>query len=349
MQRVLPPLLFSLGLAGAVAFWPGAVDAPLTLRWAVLATMIPLCLILLGNRSAPLPWLPAAFVAGAAISLAWTPDVYSGIDDLAHLVILFAAFWLGASVRDLKPLWLGLSIGVGVSAAFVMAQWGFDSEVVSQTARPGGLFGNKNFCAEAAMVAVIACLAMKSRLRWALTAAALFVVVICSSKAVFAGLAVAASFWMLPRYTKSAFALLVGLVGLAILLFLVDHESVTYRLPMWQAALSDLRLLGHGIGSYAGAYPAYEHAHSEPLQYIYELGLLAILPAVIFWKALEGWRGETEGFILIAVGAVSLWSFPLHMPLTVLAAAAAAGHLAHARSVMVERRDSVRLAFGVGA
>lgn len=349
MSRAFNATLFGLGLAGAVAVLPGTIDAFLSLRWAIVSVMIPLLLLWLGRDVAPIPRLVFAFVAFAGVSLLWTPMFGHGLDDFAHLVILAAAFWLGASLTNATPLWNGLAVGVSASAAIAVAQWGWDWYGIPQAVPPAGLFANKNFLAEAAMVSVIVSLGSRTRVGVALAAAALVAVVLGSSKAVFGALMVTLAFWLAPRRPVLGWSLM----GLAAILFVaalaLPFGSAADRFPIWSGGVSDAALLGHGVGAFSAAFPIWENAHSEPIQLFYEFGLLAVIPAVIFAKAMEGWSGETEGYVLVAVAAVALWSFPLHLPLTALAASVAAGRLAGARDRLVRRRLDGGFALGVGA
>lgn len=349
--RALHLALFGLGFAGAVAVLPGTLDAVTTLRWAIFAVGVPLLLLLMGRSVAPIPKLVWAFVAFAALSILWAPSFASGLDDLAHVAILAAAFWLGASLTNANHLWLGVATGVAVSTAIALGQWGmgWSFESLPNAAPPSGLFANRNFLAEAAMVALIPALAIRTWPGRVLAAAALIAVMICASKAVLGALIVTGALWITPRRPAIGWSILAVMVALFAAALAIPIESAAVRFPIWSEAISGYAPLGHGVGSFAANFPVYEHAHSEPLQLFYEFGLFALIPALVFLKAMEGWSGETEGFVLVAVAAVGLFSFPLQMPLTGVAAALAAGRLAGARDRLVRRRLEGRLALGVGA
>ncbi len=339
MKRALDYSLFGLGFALAVAIFPGTIDGFLTLRWAIIASAVPLLLLALGDRVAPFPWLFAAFIAAAVGSMLWAVDRAGAFDDASHVVMLGAAFWLGASLSNATHLWKGVSIGVAASAAVAMAQWGFGWTGVPSAVDPGGLFANKNILAEAGMVALLASLAMGGAVGRVLAVAALIAVLLGGSKAVFAGLAVAFAFWIAPRSQRLAWAILAALGLAAVSMFFVfPIVSATVRWEMWVPALTDLTPFGHGMGSFAAAFPQAEHAHSEPVQLAYEMGLFALIPALIFLKAMEEWSGELEGYLLVGILADGLFAFPLHLPLTAFVAAVAAGRLVGARDRLVRRR-----------
>ena len=81
---------------------------------------------------------------------------------------------------------------------------------------------------------------------------------------------------------------------------------------------------------------------------------IAIAAGAIFAYAMRGENGSgnklvRERVVLGTVGALCLFSFPLHMPLTGFAAALAAGHLVGAR-LLVRRRELAGAGYaGAGA
>jgi hypothetical protein len=347
--------LFVLGLLASAAYLPRAIDATLALRWASLALTLPLLLLFLGDRVAPLPKLAFAALVAVVLSALWGPDLATGLDEVAHVVVIFAAFWLGASLITLVPVWAGVSLGVGVSALVALAQVAIGLDWFAQAAPPAGLFGNRNFLAEAGMISLIALASMQPPTtawrapRWVLIGGALVAIALGGSKAVYGGLAVAAAFWIAPRRPKLALATFVALGVLAVFMVLVGSETATIRLEMWEEAITRATLFGNGLGAWASTYPIAEHAHSEPLQAIYEFGILAILPVAVLIRAMGGWSGEPEGYVVVALVAVSLFAFPLHLPLSAFVFALAAGHLDARRRRMVERALDRGADDGVGA
>jgi len=142
-------VLALLGFAVAAAFVPGFVDAAMGPKWAVLAVGVPISLALLEHEDLPL-WSFAWLIA-AAVPTWWAVDRLHALDELLHLVILAGAFYLGACARDLRPVWIGLGAGVALSTVIAIAQLlGFD--YLAQVAPPAGLFVNRNYLGEAAMV-----------------------------------------------------------------------------------------------------------------------------------------------------------------------------------------------------
>lgn len=342
MQKKLPGfILFGLGLAAALAFVPGTFDAGIWPRWVALAVLAPLALMLIDDEVAP-PGLLLVAVAAAALSILWSPDLPGGLDDLAHYLILAACFWLGFEASDLRPLWVGAGLGVALNALLAVAQvFGFDG--VAQVAVPGGLFVNPNLLGEASAVVAAASLALGL---WTYALLAVIVVLLSGSKAAIGGLLLAFALWVSPRFPAIA-RLVVSLVAVAIaLMILGGHPSFIVRLDdIWMPLLSDLRVFGHGVGGYAFAFPGHEWAHNEPLQAVYELGLLAVPLGMIalyglVWSLHDPRRAESLVFVVIAFTALA--GFPLHVPFTALAGAVATGALLGTWAPLRRRRHDFR-------
>jgi hypothetical protein len=120
--------------------------------------------------------------------------------------------------------------------------------------------------------------------------------------------------------------------------WIVTHHdpSWTEHASIWTAAIADLHLFGNGLGSFAADFGRAEYAHNEPLHFVYELGVLA-LPILALALYLMNRTKYDDALVLVAILAISLFSFPLHMPVTGFAAALAAGGIAR-RGYLV--RDS---------
>lgn len=336
------PALFLTGFGAATAFLPGSLAPGLAGRWAVLAVLLPVAL-LMTPRTDRTGWFAAwtvAFVVGiAAASLSWTTDFLGGFDELVHLSIIALAFWLGANTLNAKSLWRGSCWGVAVSAALVFMQLaGYDG--VQQSVAPAGLFMNKNVAGEAGLVALVAALANGWWVFAAIFAAMVFAT---GSKAVLGALVLVVAFWLLPRAPRVAKWMFVGLAAMIVLAFAGYAPSAGVRLDIWADAFAGLSFFGNGIGSFGAAFPAALFAHSEPLHVLYELGApwtFAVVALAVFsvWRRDAG--TELEQAIVIGIGAVSLLSFPLHMPFTAFAAAFATGYVLGARGLLRDGEPS---------
>lgn len=334
-----------LGFSASAAFWPGLLGAATTPRWAALAILIPLCLLFVPSyrfREDISAWMFACLFAAGA-SLFWTSDVYRGTDMFIHLIILAGAFCLGAAVKDISPVWTGFAWGIVISSGLAIAQvFGYEGIAQADGSGPAGLFMNRNAFAEAAAVALIACLVHR---RWLLAGLVTPAILLPLSRAVFGALAVvwAIALWKdRPRVCYAILALVVLLAGIAL-------YGNPERTDVWLTAGAGLSWFGHGLGSFAPAFPVMEFAHDEPLQYAYELGLLAVPFAALALYAIGSGTAEPERSIVITVMAVGIFAFPLHLPATAFAFSLAAGHLVGCWDTLRDDVFSGGVAYGSNA
>lgn len=360
--------LTALAFLTAVTYMPGVIDPAATGRWAVLAVGIPL-LLMAHTTKLPSPLRGAGIWYLAAITfltLAVPAEAdENGIYELTHLFILAGAFGLGAIIQDLRAAWRGFAIGVGVSAVIAVLQVsGFPMEhygvVTTTPPYASGLFMNKNLLAEAGMVAMVASVMSGW---WVLAAMSAVAVVLGGSKAVYLALVLVtiARLLLLRRmalvWTISGMSLLTGIIWLV----LGDHTSLSHRLVFWDLVTSDFMVFGHGLGAFTTMYPKLMHAHSEYLQALYELGIMAaplafglllllpirepvMYPGTLVEKRVE-YEHETERLVLFSILVVAAFSFPLHLPATGFAAALAAGRLVAGRRESRDRQHDRTVAF----
>lgn len=330
----------------AAAFWPGAIDPATTLRWAVMAVGATLLAFMSDDDGAPLPWRAGwAFMALAGITLLWTPDLIYGLEEGIHLTILACVFLLGTQQDDLTPAWEGLAAGVAVSGAIALWQVSGVSPV-EQVQAPAGLFMNKNMLAEAGMVALIPML-LAGR-PW-LALGPLLAALVPASRAVLLALAVVALLlWRRRKPVEAVLLMAAALATVGTVMWLdaahpgqgawyastehmLDGSSSLHRLDYWRETLANLTPLGHGLGSFMANFPAVGHAHSEPIQAAYEIGIIALIPATLLVYLFREPGHHVESLVLAAILVTACFAFPLHMPVTGFAAALAAGHLARLR------------------
>lgn len=321
-------MLFWLSFLVSVVYWPLTLDPAEGPRWAVMAVGAPLGLLLLADKTpAPLGGFGVVGLLTIIGTAAWAPDIYSSGSEAIHLLILGAVFCLGAAVPDLKEVWKGLTLGIGVSVIVAIAQligW----SPVYQFAIPGGLFINKEIFAEPALIALIA---MWYYRFWLAGIVPLLAVLMCTSRTVGFAAVVAFAFAMWPAHKKISYFLSSIAAGALVFVYLFPPVSLVARYEFWQNVMSDLTLFGHGLGSFTSAYPFVEYAHSEPMNFLYEFGILCAIPASFFIYLLAERLDGPEPIILVAVLAIGIFWFPLHMPLTGFATALAAGHVAARR------------------
>lgn len=264
-------------------------------------------------------------------SLFWMEVRLDGYLELWHLVLLLVAFSVGAVCGNLeKPLTL-MAITVAITLPAVALQsLGYSG--VPQTAPPAGLFLNKNVLAETAAVLLIAMIYLRN---WALVIPLLIITVLAREKAAYAGMAVAMITYLWPRSPRLAGAVLA--IGMVLLAAFVGSLSATERFDIWLDTWQGTKWYGNGIGSYFTVFPASathydvltirpEYAHNEFLHVLFEYGIGSIGFLLLTIYALRGSR-ELERLIFVSILAVSLFAFPLHMPITAFLAALVAGRL----------------------
>lgn len=329
-----------------VAFWPGWEGGAIAPRWELLAIGGPIFLLATRIEMTPVHWLGIALLAWCALTLQWTPAIVLGIGELARVFILIAIFCVAAEVEDMRRTYIAIGIGVSISGLLAAAQV-FGFEFVPQSAPPAGLFANRNFLGEIGAVALILALGMRL---WWLTPGPVLAIVCTHSRGVFLALLTVALLWCLRRSVWWAVGLVIVACALAFAVlsipeiptFLVERISMMQRVGVWQATLEHMAWAGHGIGSFMVDYPSYmphpiltqarpAHPHNELLYVASELGFPGLfLFTAILVLCLSG-GAETERLVLVAILAIGMFSFPLHLPATGFVAALVAGRLARMR------------------
>lgn len=350
-----------------VAFVPWWEGGGLTPRWCALLVLVPLALCRLPVRPTPAHWVGAAFLGWALLSLAWTPVLPMAVSELMKLLLIAGCFLIGAELDDPRPLYLGVACGVAVSGVLAALRVA-GVEIIPEFAPPAGLFVNRNYLAEIGVVALILavsegwallvppllCAALLPHSRGSLLALGLVVLLVCWRRARTATLIVALSFGMVGAIAAGTSPALRDL--------LVDRVSVGQsssldtRLELWRVTAAHTTLFGHGVGSFMPLYPSWTphsnlidnrpaQAHNEILHEASELGLPGIALLVAFFGLCLGgggrrWRGEH--LALVAILAIGLFSFPLHIPAVAAVAGIVAGRAARlrypVRRVLPQRR-----------
>lgn len=341
-----------LGVFGfllCAGYWPGVASPAMTPRWALQAAVIPLALCFAGPiRLTHAHAVGFLFCCWAAFSLLWTPTWFDSVDAAWKLGLLATAFCLGSTLKDLRPLYAGMAIGIALSAIVALSQiLGF--RYLPEVQTPSGLFVNKNFLGEAAALVLIACVA--HRMRWAIPGA-LLALMLAGARGAVLGVVFALAAWLWPKSKRLTAALLIAIAGLSVLMVVTGYgmAGIVARIAIWRDTLSGLTLTGHGFGSYYGLGPEYAlhtdsyfernaHAHNEILEIAFELGALGVLLALAFCGTLLKGAATPERLILVAVAVESLFEFPLHVPTTGCLAMLVAGHVARGLPVLWGETD----------
>jgi len=312
----------------AIAYCPCGGGA-LTFRW-MLAALAPW--LILDHRPVRLNWraIPlGCFVAWMAMSALWSPQGYDAIGGLIQLAIAGGAFVLGANVRDPRPLYIGLAIGVPLSMAF------------------DGFFPDYDLAGEAAAVAAIG---VASWGDWFLLPFPLMALVLGHSRGAWLGLVFALLVGIRSLYGRlSLSAVVIGIICWKI--FREPTASLIERWQIWQDTWAGVSLFGNGLSSFWTKYPYYahvrdilvisrpDHAHNDFLEIVFEQGFVGAILAICAVGALlsRQWR-TPEALVLIGVLAIAMVGFPLHMPLTLVVAAFASGRLCSSDALYLDAR-----------
>lgn len=317
-----------------VPVFPGAGTSP---RWVVLSLAVPAILLFSQTFPRP-PLLLAAFLAFVWASLFWAPHFAEALN-MAWRLSLFGAIVLLGMTHPLKPFLVGLALGMIPHAVLVLAQLGgYDG--VPQTIPPGGLFVNKNFGGEAA--ALVLAGVVLYRLWW-LVPAPLIAVGASSSKAALLALGIGAIFAVPAQWRKYAIggALVCALLYGAAAVYAgtapahVDH--LMQRINLWRDIIDNATLFGHGAGAFYGMENAivrystipvaFEYAHNDVLQLVFEFGLGSLFLIALAGLAFLRSRCKVAATILLLFAVEGCFGFPLYLPVTMAIGAFCLGRL----------------------
>lgn len=330
-------MMLVFGFLLAVAYIPNVTGHAILTGWIVLTLALP---FLPKGQLGAAHWLGLAFLAYAAASLAWAMVPVQGVWELWLLVLLGGCFAFGTAVRDPCNLWLGLSLGFGVSTAIAGAQW-FGWQGIYHIQLPAGLFVNSGIYGEVGAILTLALISV--RLYWPIvfTAPAL---ALSGSRLALAAVAIG-----LLIHFKSWKAALVALALAGSIFYVTSTQrtqwaSVSERVAMWKDTVDGLTLFGRGAGSFLITYPAFasrtdtmtqrpEDPHNEFLRFAYEYGLgTAAIAAILL---LSMFAAGPERTILIPWLFIAFFDFPTRIPVLALVGMVCLGMLC-ARSL--ERR-----------
>lgn len=319
--------MFLLGLIVAVCFVPGYTGAIIPTQWAVLSILLPLGLWRSGVLG-PSALAGLAVLAWSAISILWAPNTWDAGFGLWLACIWALALWFGSTIDDFRPLWRGLAVGLTISSAVAIFQhFGFAPVLANSPERPTGLFFNSTLLGASACLVIIALISQR---QWAYIPGVLPALFLAHSRGAFLVLALT----LLTRYLRVRYVLLaMALAACILVLTLNGHEtdSDRTRLILWGAALRELNLLGHGIGSFTTflvatptriLYPG--TVHNDYIQLWFELGLGSLLIMALYALALAQ-RTSDHWPIFFAFTLFGLFYFPLWTPVPAFMACLVAG------------------------
>lgn len=324
-----------LAMLVPAAYLPGVVSTTTMGRWGLMSLASAWFIVTLKDVTmTPSHWMGLAFLVWCAVSFFWTPSPWDTAGELLRLALLAVVFVAASGIADLGRFSSALALGVLLSAPFAVAEFLGVEPVVKYGHAISGLFGNRDMLAEIATASSILCL---FRRQWILGALILALAASTGSREVPLMLLASVTFYAL---TQRWFLVIALAAVLACVLAYADSalahrfSSMNMRLDIWETTILNVSLIGYGLGSYATLVPYFEFAHSEILQYAFELGAGSLFLWGVFLYATDPLRpsGQTaERATLAALFASCVVSFPLHMPATAFLIAALAGYLSGCR------------------
>jgi hypothetical protein len=159
-----------------------------------------------------------------------------------------------------------------------------------------------------------------------------------------------------PRLLVGVGAVTAPIVGIY---YMIHFDgSVVERISIWHDTVDGFTWFGRGLGSYYVTFPDIghridtlyarpEHAHNDLLEFIYEMGIGAIIPVAF---AVSVWRSTmaTEKAIFLGFMVQTMFGFPLHMPATAACFAVVAGRCAGGGPVLRDDINACRTAIRMG-
>lgn len=340
-MAIKQPWLLLLGFLVAVVYVPGWSGAAIPTGYTFLMIVISLLLIYANIRITSAHLYGSLFLLYAFVSLLWAPYFNISFFTLLYQIVLLGLiFCYGSSLDDLRPIIKGLALGLGVSAVVCLLQWNYNyKEIVFNTifvnyTGIAGLFVNGNVLCEVSVVMLLALIVYK--LYWWIPVTLPGILIIHSRAAVFA--LITCCFVFMYRWSKKTSLVLVpvGLLAAYIFYMFGNLSSFDERIAIYIDTFRGLTFFGNGAGSYELMFPSHatlvdttiarpRYAHNDLLHLVYEFGVGTLLLISLIWNVLNVDRDERV--ILYGFGVISLFAFPLFIPMLAFIACLVAGHL----------------------
>jgi hypothetical protein len=342
---------FLFGLAVTAAYWPGISGAATSPRWIIAAVVLPIAAVHLPgpHRLTLAHVLGGAFVAWACASFIWSDYPDDTFGALFLLLVLTAAFQVGAALEpaQMHKLWFGAAAGLIVSDFVAFAQLaGWEGPLAANV--PAGLFINRNFYGEASALVFVALWDSPA------FATALPGLLLTHARGGILGLgALIGPLWRLWRPSGVALAVMIA-GGIAWISFGGSKmNSAADRFQIWGESLKLVNWHGHGFGVFRSIEPSiptisyrWGHAYNEFIELAVEVGISGVALFTAFVGCLLRGPLTRERLVFIALLVEACFDSPLHLPTTAILGALAAGHLArdlsHARDEAWPRGMALR-------
>lgn len=318
-----------------VVYLPGALSPAIAPRWDIIIAGTPLVLFLspFSIRLSPSLSLLGGFLAYAIISVLWTSDTYAGIDEVIHWCALSAAVILGARLDSLRPIFVGIVLGLGINSVAALFQYLGYSFIPYFNGHPAGLFANRNLMAELSAPVFIWALLKRE---WLLIAiAAIAFVLVPDRTAIVAGI----TSLILLGSRKIVIMGLIGIGLCTVVLVFIAPTDVIIRWHIWQDTLNGLNLFGHGASAFITDFPQHDTAHNDILELLYNYGLGAFsFIGLVIYVVTGNRTPERAAFVVLGIESFASW--PFFAPTTAFLGAVLLGYLCNAgNNLCIARND----------
>lgn len=310
-----------LGTVLYVPFLSAGATVP---RWAFFAVALPAVLLW---KDVDIPVRAALLAVAVGLTLFWSPNTNDGLFFYGQFLIGVAAFCLGRSLTDLRPIFIGVALALWANSLVVLGQLAdvLPDRMFTGVTWASGLFGNYVPAGEAAAMVAIALVAYRL---WWLIPGLLPSLAFPRGPVVALGVVGSLMLWRISR-RGTAFVLLLTALLFGAMFWRQGFSTASFqqRLDMWRDVLPGLTWWGHGIGSFDFLYPTFqthtnalqvriEHPHNDLLNVLFEFGaaggLFVALVVRRCWRVDPG--PELYSFVVFVVcGTVS---FPMFTPIT---------------------------------
>jgi len=332
-----------------VAFVPGIMSAAIVPRWAVIALGIPLVSQIRWQIPTGLQLAVAAGVAWSAASIIHAPDQLDSLLQFFFMLCLICVMGVASQVDDLTEALSGMCWGLGLSSLVCLIAWRHGHFLA--TSHPElfpGLFYNAEVLVE--LCAPLLVWAAVTR-RWHFVAIAAVPILLNNSRIPIVAVMIGLMFAFWPKDWRARLAL--GMAGIVLACSVVAYMtfghfklgSAAGRIVSWLTAAYAITPSGQGFGWFRATHGGDEFAHSDILQAFAEIGIGALLFALIPVYALRNRRAHAERAAFVVICTELAVSFPIHVPATGFLAALLAGYLVRdrlgVRGLQYGGRDSV--------
>lgn len=326
------PCLFGFFLA--IAYIPSVTGAAVPTGWFYLFLTIPLWAFFVQADLKNTHVYGLLFLIYIFVSLAWTFNLQLAYFFLMQMIVLAVVFYIGSTLLDLKPIVIGLTLGVAFSDLAALGQYFGFKQIFSLNGSVAGLFVNQNIFCEVSAVMLLCLVALKLWYWIPLTLPGLLFI---HSRAAMLGVGVGLMLWgwRKDRLVTFAVALCCVMGGL---IYYRDSNffSIFERYYVWADTIRGFTLFGQGVGTYEILYPLYainidtyisrpKFAHNDLLQIVYEFGIgsvFLVLMILNIWKI-----KRDESIILYGIATISLFAYPFHVPMLAFIGVLVAGYL----------------------